>query len=323
MNPLIDLPKEIEDGIAALEGATVVLGAEFGSKTTYRVGGRCPVFITCTTICALEQVLDFVSRFPIYVLGNGSNTLVSDSGWPGIVLHLAGDFEEIRLENNSVRLGAGVSLPTAARQLASKGFSGLEWAVGVPGTVGGAVKMNAGGHGSETSHRLKSAEIFRFSEDGYRMQSLDVEELGLRYRGSNVKNQDVVAFGTFELERSDPEESKRIISEIVSWRREHQPGGQNAGSVFANPKDDSAARLIEIIGLKGFRLNGAQISTRHSNFIQSDPNGSSEDVFELIWLAQQRVERELGVRLRTEIRLVGFDEEKSRYLRGEDIPCPP
>lgn len=318
MSRLIQLPKEIETSIAALDGATIELDAEFGAKTTYRVGGRCTAFITCTTVSALDQVLHFVSAFPIYVLGNGSNTLVSDDGWQGIVLHLTGDFGEIQPKENSVRLGAGVSLPTAARQLASKGLSGLEWAVGVPGTVGGAVKMNAGGHGSETSQRLTSAEIFKMTGDGYSLQSLDVTELGLRYRGSDVNNEDVVAFGTFELENADPEESKRAISEIVSWRREHQPGGQNAGSVFANPSGDSAARLIESLGLKGHRLKSAEISTRHSNFIQSEPSGSSRDVFELIWFTQQKVVQELGIRLRTEIRLVGFDDERSRYLRGED-----
>ncbi len=291
--------------------------AAFGAMTTFRVGGRCTAMITCRSLSALGELLSVISPKPIYVLGNGSNTLVSDGGWDGIVLKLADEFEEIEGNCGLVRLGAAVSLPVAARQLSAAGMGGMEWAVGIPGTVGGAVKMNAGGHGSDTATWIEAAEIYRFSSGGYRMQRATREELGLRYRGSNLGDMDVVTSATFSLTPREPAESREAISEIVAWRREHQPGGQNAGSVFVNPENDHAARLIESVGMKGFRYRSAEVSSRHANFIQASPGGSGDDVFELIWMVQQRVEVELGVRLRTEIKLIGFDADRSRHLRGE------
>ncbi|MDA8080753.1 MAG: UDP-N-acetylmuramate dehydrogenase [Actinomycetota bacterium] len=317
MNEPAVLAAEVRAGLAGIEGAFVEYEAEFGSKTTYRVGGRCSAMITCHSLGSLGEVLELVSPRPIYVLGNGSNTLVSDRGWEGIVLRLLGDFEKIKVGPTRVRLGAAVSLPVAARKLASLGLGGMEWAVGIPGTVGGAVKMNAGGHGSEAALWLESAEVYRFSDGDYHLQQASKNDLGLRYRGSNIADMDVVASASFNLVRCDEAESRRRISEIVSWRRKHQPGGQNAGSVFVNPDNDHAARLIESIGLKGFKYRTAEVSQRHANFIQSSVGGSGDDVFELIWLVEQRVEAELGVRLRTEIKLIGFDVERSRHLRGE------
>lgn len=317
MNGVGLITAEVQAGLTQIEDVYVEYDAEFGSKTTYRVGGRCRAMITCQSLGSLGEVLELVSPRPIYVLGNGSNTLVSDRGWEGIVLRLLGDFEKITVMPTLARLGAAVSLPVAARKLASLGLGGMEWAVGIPGTVGGAVKMNAGGHGSETAGWLEGAEVYRFSEGGYHLQKASTGDLGLRYRGSNITDMDVVASASFNLVNREEAESKRMISEIVSWRREHQPGGQNAGSVFVNPDNDHAARLIESIGLKGLKYRTAEVSQRHANFIQSSAGGSGDDVFELIWLVEQRVEVELGVRLRTEIKLIGFDVERSRYLRGE------
>ncbi len=290
--------------------------AEFGSRTTYRVGGRCSAMINCGTLAALSTVLDRIESRPIYVLGNGSNTLVSDRGWGGIVLVLSGEFEQIDVVGNRVTLGAAVSLPIAARQLAAAGLGGMEWAVGIPGTVGGAVKMNSGGHGSETGNFLDEARVFRYGGHRYELQSLSASELCMRYRSSNIGDRDIVALASFHLVPADRSESKKAISEIVNWRRDNQPGGQNAGSVFVNPENDHAARLIESIGLKGFKYKSAEVSQKHANFIQATPGGSADEVFDLIWLVQQRVENELGIRLRTEVKLVGFDPDRSSHLRG-------
>ncbi|TAN21748.1 MAG: UDP-N-acetylmuramate dehydrogenase [Actinomycetota bacterium] len=290
--------------------------AEFGSKTTYRVGGRCSARITCGTLAALEAVLDLIAPRPIFVLGNGSNTLVGDRGWDGIVLVLSGEFEQIEIAGDRVILGAAVSLPVAARQLAAAGLGGMEWAVGIPGTVGGAVKMNAGGHGSQTSSWLEDAKVFRFSENGYELRAASSSDLSMGYRSSNIGDRDVVGSASFRLVSTKPPDSKRIISDIVNWRRDNQPGGQNAGSVFVNPENDHAARLIESLGLKGFKYKSAEVSSKHANFIQATPGGSADDVFDLIWLVQQQVEKELGIRLRTEIKLIGFDPDRASYLRG-------
>lgn len=310
------LSEEVLEKLATVSGSHFEKSADFGLRTTYRVGGRCAALVTCTNLSSLEAVLDHVDPGPIYVLGNGSNTLVSDSGWDGVVVTLAGEFDEIRVLEGSVRLGGAVSLPVAARQLSAIGVGGLEWAVGIPGTVGGAVKMNAGGHGSDTSKWLASTELLRHQSSGYRLETAHVSDLDLRYRGSNIGDLDVVASAIFRSVGRDKSEAREMISDIVKWRREHQPGGQNAGSVFVNPEGEHAARLIESLGLKGLRYKSAEVSPRHANFIQSEPGGSGDDVFELIWTVQQKVEKQLGFRLRTEIKLMGFDLERSSYLRG-------
>lgn len=303
--------------IDELPGISVIVDAEFGAKTTYRVGGRSAAEIACEDITTLQRLLNLLTDKAIFVLGNGSNTLVSERGWQGIVVVLKGEFQEIAVSGQEVILGSSVSLPTAARQLAGQGLTGLEWAVGIPGTAGGAVKMNAGGHGSDTSSWLKSALVFRNLGESYQLMTHQAKDLEFGYRSSNLSDSDVVVSASFELNEGEPSASKRTISEIVAWRRENQPGGQNAGSVFINPDQDHAARLIESIGLKGTRIGSAEVSTRHANFIQADKGGSADDVFELIWLVQQDVEKKLGIRLRTEIKMLGFDSDRVRYLRGE------
>lgn len=303
--------------LSELPEISVILDADFGAKTTYRVGGRSAAEISCQDFATLERLLNLSVDTPVFVLGNGSNTLVSERGWYGIVLVLKGEFQDLRLSGLEVTLGASVSLPIAARQLAGHGLTGMEWSVGIPGTVGGAVKMNAGGHGSDTSSWLKSASVFRKLGDSYHLMTHSAKELEFGYRSSNVSDSDVVVSASFELRKGEALASKRAISEIVAWRRENQPGGQNAGSVFINPDEDHAARLIESIGLKGMRIGTAEVSTRHANFIQADKGGSADDVFELIWLVQQDVEKKLGIRLRTEIKMLGFDSDRVRYLRGE------
>ena len=268
---------KIETALQALmevmEGVAVEHRAGFGALTTYRVGGTCGVLVTCSTMAALERVLSTIAPSDVYVLGNGSNTLVADHGWDGIVLRLSGEFAGIEVSERSVRLGAAVHLPVAARTLAVKGLGGLEWAVGIPGTVGGAIKMNAGGHGSDTATWMESAEIFRYSKSGYYRQSASKDELELRYRGSNVGEMDIVASAVFCLNQRSPAELRSRISEIVAWRRDNQPGGQNAGSVFVNPDDDFAARLIDSIGMRGLKYRSAEVSKRHANFIQAAPGG--------------------------------------------------
>lgn len=309
---MIDL---LRHRLSSLSGVAIEGGSAFGARTTYRVGGTCLALITCTSVDSLVQVLDAIGTESFYLLGNGSNTLVSDRGFDGVVLQLLGEFQEVSFFGNTVRLGAGTSLPVAARQIGGHGLTGFEWAVGIPGTVGGAVKMNAGGHGSETARWLDRAMVLRYENGVYSSYSITAGDLGLDYRRSNLGGSDVVLAAEFTFEDGDPGKSKHLMSEVVAWRRENQPGGQNAGSVFINPQGDHAARLIETIGLKGFRHKSAEVSTRHANFIQASPNGSADDVFELIWLVQQRVEGELGIRLRTEIKLIGFDDERTHYLR--------
>jgi UDP-N-acetylmuramate dehydrogenase len=213
-----------------------------------------------------------------------------------------------------VRAGAAVALPVLARRVADAGWSGLSWAVGVPGSVGGAVRMNAGGHGSDMASCLvRYSWIDLCTEAG---GTDEVTRLDYGYRSSSVAASHVVVAAELAVAPGSVEEERAAVSAIVKWRREHQPGGANAGSVFANPEDDSAGRLIESAGLKGFRMGTAHVSEKHANFIQADKNGRADDVYALMTHVRDVVAEDSGVVLRTEVRLLGFGGGKDGQVDG-------
>ena len=294
-------------------GDRVAVPGPVGPLTTYRVGGAAAIRVTVAGPGDLAEVSAVVRRegLPVLVVGRGSNLLVADAGFPGVAVVLdPGYYGRIEVEGTLVRAGAAVALPALARQTVEAGLTGLEWAVGVPGSVGGGIRMNAGGHGSDMARSLRSARIHDLLEGGER--EVPVAEMDYAYRHSAVLAHQVVVEGRFDLTPGDREAGRETIREIVRWRREHQPGGQNAGSVFTNPPGDSAGRLIEACGLKGRRLRTAMVSPKHANFIQADADGSADDVFELMRLVRAQVEERFGVDLHPEVRLVGFPPEKSQ-----------
>ncbi len=282
-----------------------------GALTTYRVGGTAALFVEPRDEDHLVEVGRALQgrRVPVLVLGNGSNLLVADRGFRGLVVSLTAGFDTLSIEGGTVTAGAGLSLPVLARRTAAAGLHGLEWAVGVPGTVGGAIRMNAGGHGSDTAATLTAYRWVDLCSG--EVHEAAARRLGFGYRHSNLMPTDVVVSGVHQLEPGDPTEGKAIIDEIVRWRRANQPGGSNAGSVFTNPPGDSAGRLIDACGLKGFRLGTAEVSPNHANFIQADPGGSADDVLRLIDHVRSVVADATGVTLRTEVRLVGFPEAEA------------
>jgi UDP-N-acetylmuramate dehydrogenase len=239
------------------------------------------------------------------MVGRGSNLLVADGGYAGLVLQLGGGFDAVEVEGTRIVAGGGASLPVVARHSVQEGLAGFEWAVGVPGSIGGAVRMNAGGHGSDMSAVLESADVVDLSDGTDRRQSLD--DLALGYRTSSITSTQVVVSASLGLRAGDPAEGESLLAEIVRWRRENQPGGTNAGSVFTNPAGDSAGRLIDLAGLKGLRQGSAVVSTKHANFIQADPGGRAGDVLALMREVQRRVAEAHGVDLHPETVLLGFD----------------
>jgi UDP-N-acetylmuramate dehydrogenase len=202
-----------------------------------------------------------------------------------------------------VTAGAMVSLPVLARRTVAAGLAGFEWAVGVPGSVGGGVRMNAGGHGSDVAAALQSVLLVDLTtgDAGERPAA----SLGLRFRGSALTDTDAVARATFRLVRGDRAAGEEELAGIVRWRREHQPGGQNAGSVFVNPRPDSAGRLIDSLGRPDAQAPQAEVSPKHANFIVADPRGRAGDVVALMREVRRRVQAATGVLLRSEIRLAG------------------
>lgn len=305
----------------AVAAAAEVLGdlaerdAPLAPLTTYRVGGPAALLARPRSADDLVRVATAraASKLPVLVVGRGSNLLVADGGFHGIAVlttGLAGELVATTLDDGTVEVccSAGAALPIAARRLAAGGLRGFEWAVGVPGSIGGAVRMNAGGHGSDMAACLVGADVFDLDSATTAWRPTD--RLGLRFRGSALGIDDVVVTATLRLEPGDRTAADAEIAEIVRWRREHQPGGQNAGSVFVNPipGEVSAGSLIDGLGLRGSRVGTAWVSEKHANFIQASEGGSAGDVRALIELVRAEVAAATGVLLRSEVRLVGFDD---------------
>jgi UDP-N-acetylmuramate dehydrogenase len=286
-------------------------GVPVANLTTYHVGGPIAVLVRVgsdTELAALARaVADDVP--PLLVVGRGSNLLVADAGFAGLGVLLDGAFDELDLERgpDTVRAGAAVALPVLARRAAAAGRTGLEFFVGIPGSVGGAVRMNAGGHGRETVDVVVEAKIADLATDG-RAVRRTVAELGLGYRCSALRPTELVTQATFRVVDGDPVAAEAEVAAIVRWRREHQPGGANAGSVFSNPPGDSAGRLIDSLGLKGLRVGGAVVSTKHANFFQAESGATADDVRALVLEVRRRVHDATGITLAPELRMVGFDD---------------
>ncbi len=277
-----------------------------GPLTTYRVGGPAARFVLVEGEDDLRRVAAAVGRSGVEVLvvGKGSNLLVADAGFAGLAVQLGPAFAEVTVTGTTLRAGGAASLPVVARRSAAAGLTGFEWAVGVPGSIGGAVRMNAGGHGSDVAASLARVRVVDLAggEDG----EVETTDLHLAYRRSAVAPSQVVVWSELELETGSVEASEAEIAAIVRWRRANQPGGQNAGSVFTNPPGDSAGRLIDAAGAKGLRIGTAEVSPKHANFIQADEGGSADDVWRLMGEVRRRVHAHAGVVLHPETRLVGF-----------------
>ena len=301
-------------------------GASFAELSTYRIGGPVAVLVRAHDVDALTAVAEVARRHRprLLVIGRGSNLLVSDVGFSGLVVVLEGEFEAIDLPDQlprahraegageaelTLRAGGAVPLPVLARRAAAAGFGGLEFFVGIPGSVGGAVRMNAGGHGRETVEVLQQAWVLDLLADtgvatpGART----ADKLELGYRHSILRASEVVTAAEFTVTPDDRGACEARVAEIVRWRREHQPGGQNAGSVFRNPPGDSAGRLIDAAGLKGLRVGRAVVSAKHANFFQAEDGATARDVIDLVAEVQRRVAEATGVELVPELHVVGDD----------------
>lgn len=304
--------------LGSVPGAEVRVDEPLGDLTTYRIGGAARVLVQVADLESLVGVGRAIvdSGVDVVVLGRGSNVLVADSGFDGVVVRLGGSFEGVEIPMPSdplaARAGSAAALPVVARRTAAAGLGGFEWAVGVPGTIGGAVRMNAGGHGSDMAASISEASVLRLGDDAARV--LSVDEIGFGFRSSGLQHLDVVLDAVIGLRRVDVATAEAEIDEIVRWRREHQPGGQNCGSVFVNPVPGvvSAGQLIDGLGLRGLSEGTATVADKHANFILSSPGGAADDVVRLMARVRSAVLEGTGHDLRSEVRLLGFDEEVAR-----------
>lgn len=280
-----------------------------GPLTTYKSGGPASYFSVVHDDAALLAVTSAAAgeRIPLLVLGRGSNLVVSDRGFDGLVVKLGKEFSTVAVEGTEVTAGGGASLARVARSSVEAGLTGLEFLVGVPGSMGGAVRQNAGCFGSETVDVLIEARVLDV-ENG-NLTSEDGASLELGYRHSSLKPSQVVVLARLSGARGDEESARAELRRITRWRRDNQPGGTlNAGSVFKNPPDVAAGELIDSLGLKGMRVGDVSVSEKHANFFVAGPSATSADIRRLVEEVKDRVFELSGTILEPEIQFVGFDE---------------
>lgn len=294
---------------ALVERGVLTRDVPLGPLTTYKLGGPARLYAEIRDREGLDELIDsgVASLTDVLVVGRGSNLVVADTGFDGLVIRLGKGFGGIAFDGLEAIAGGVVPLPRLARASVDHGLAGLEFLVGVPGSVGGAVRQNAGCFGVETKDRLTTARVVDLATGEERLCA--PEDLSMSYRHSNLGSKDLVLDARFLGVEGDAEESRAKLREITRWRRDHQPGGTlNAGSVFKNPKGISAGELIDSLGLKGARVGDVHVSNKHANFFVAGPEATSADILRLVMEVKNRVLQETGTNLEPEIQFVGFDE---------------
>jgi UDP-N-acetylmuramate dehydrogenase len=282
--------------------------------TTARVGGPAIGLVTVDSTHDLIQLVNFLhtEKFKYKILGEGSNVLVSDTGFDGLVVinHTREIEYDLAADIPVVKADSGVNLVTLARKISEHGLSGFEWACGIPGSLGGAVYGNAGANGSDIQANLISADILQPGEDA---ETWTCNMFQYAYRSSVLKRElipAVILKASLRMEKQDPEQIREKMALFNARRKETQPAGASLGSIFKNPPGDHAGRLIEVAGLKGKRIGGAEVSTKHANFILNGSRATALEIYQLIKLVQDEVNKQTGITLDTEIEFLGnFDLE--------------
>ena len=286
---------------------TVKKDEELARHTTMKIGGPADLFIEPTSIEGLKKTMQLVQKYRVNwrAIGRGSNLLVSDQGIEGVVIKLGNNLKDMKLDGTQLTVGAGYSIVALAVLISKKGLSGLEFASGIPGSVGGAVYMNAGAHGSDISKILTEAHIL--FEDGS-LQWLTNDEMEFSYRTSVLqkKRPGIVVEARFQLTEGDKEQIVAVMQKNKDYRKVTQPyDSPCAGSIFRNPLPHFAGKLIEEAGLKGFQIGGAQISEMHGNFIVNAGNAKAFDVLQLIQYVKKTIMEKYNIQMETEVEIIG------------------
>ncbi|MGH2691928.1 MAG: UDP-N-acetylmuramate dehydrogenase [Actinomycetota bacterium] len=304
------------DGGNRLDAAERVLRGAVGDRlrtrfplaplTSFRLGGPAALYLEIESSDDLASVARGVTdtAIPFVVIGKGSNLLVADEGFPGLVVRLGRAYRWTARDGNVLRAGGAMPLPALAGVALTHGLRGLEFGVAIPASVGGSVKMNAGAHGHALDEVVESIEIFDLANGSMRV--VPASEGGFGYRASNLPEPGVIVGAGFLLAPGDPEGIRKEMEEARAWRRATQPLAEpNCGSVFKNPPGEHAARLIEAVGGKGLAVGGARVSEKHSNFIVAGAGASARDVHALMSALRDRVLERFDVELEPEVRLIG------------------
>lgn len=273
--------------------------------TTFGVGGKAKFIVFLKNIKDLKKIFKKIREESLnyFVLGRGANLLVSDGGFKGVVLKLEGDFRNFFIRKDFLFCGSGALISRVSIFTSFKGFWGFENFLGLPGTIGGGLIMNAGCYGKEISNNLISLNVL--DEKG-KILNLKREDIIFSYRNSSLKNSGIILNAKFYLKKGKREEILKVCSEILERRKENIPFGKSAGSVFKNPQNFKARELLRNSGFSGFQIGGAKFSEKHPNIIINNGEARAEDILNLIKLAKERVFERFGVKLEEEIVYVGF-----------------
>lgn len=295
-----------------LEEEDVVLGEEMKYHTTFRVGGPAHFFVTPKTEEQLQSVLKLCKETdtPWFILGRGSNLLVSDRGFDGVVIHMQKHWNHYHTEENRIFAQAGAMMSAVSQEALRNGLTGFEFASGIPGTIGGGLRMNAGAYGGEMKQVVLSAKVM---DSNGTVLELSKDELELGYRTSTIGRNGYIALScVIELQPGDPDCIRSTMEEMNAKRRQKQPLEYgSAGSTFKRPEGYFAGKLIQDAGLKGFSIGDAQVSEKHAGFVINRGNAKAADIMKLCREVSRRVHEQFGVNLEMEVRRLGkFEEEK-------------
>ena len=293
--------------LCAITGEKNVLKDELMSgHTTFRIGGPADYFVMPSSAGEIKRIIALCLEqdVPYYIIGNGSNLLVADKGYRGVIIQIFKNMKDIQVEGENIRAQAGALLSKVAAAAYEAGLEGFEFASGIPGTLGGAVRMNAGAYGGEMKQVLKSAEVL--TPEG-EVLTLPVEEMKMGYRTSIVSRMDYVVLGAeISLREGNKEEIRAKMDELKEKRVSKQPlEFGSAGSTFKRPEGYFAGKLIEDAGLRGFRVGNAQVSEKHCGFVINRGGATAREVAELMETVARRVEENSGVRLEPEVKKIG------------------
>lgn len=303
--------KKVVDDLQQLNLGTILENEPLYKHTTYKVGGPCRIFIKVFNVECLKQLLHYISRhhIPFMVIGKGSNLLFSDREYRGIIISLNDYFTDIRVNGEYMIAQAGVSLIKLSNDACKYALSGLEFCGGIPGSIGGAIFMNAGAYLSEMSRVVEEVTIL---DEHYEVRVLSNAEMAFSYRRSILQSHPkwIVLEVKLHLKSADRSKIRQLMDHRKEKRMATQPWNlPSAGSVFRNPEKIPAWQCIDECGLRGYEIGGAQISPKHSNFIVNNGYASARDILDLIELARTRVYERFGIRLHTEVRLVNWQDD--------------
>lgn len=291
-----ELGQKLKDGVKVNEPMSL--------HTSWQVGGPADYYLNPVNLDELIEIVRYRKKhdLPLYVTGNGTNLLVRDGGIRGMVVNIGPAFCYVRQENENLVAGAGTPMTFLARSAAEKGLGGLEFCVGIPGSLGGAVIMNAGSFGGYIGERIRSVKLVTYDAE---VITLTQEELSFSYRTSNLPGRGIIVEALLELKKSDREESIKMMENFLSEREKRHPALPSAGSVFRNMPGQPAGKIIEETGCKGMKVGGAEVSCKHANFIVNTGEATAADIIKLIEQVKEMVKKECGLELQPEVKIIG------------------